>query len=90
MTANRTDPVKMLTELLLAANVHAAPVRTEGDDDRVFCAQVSNKLVTAIRAQNDQGTGLRAALGVELSETSRMGKHLRAAMDAFTTADRKQ
>ena len=84
MTTNETDPVKVLTEVLLAADVH-----TEAEDDRVFCEQVSGMVVAAIRAHTDQGAELRAALGVELSETTRVGKHLRAAMDAFTKTENK-
>ena len=84
MTTNDIDPVQVLTEVLLAADVH-----TEAGDDRVFCEQVAGTVVAAIRAHTDQGAELRAALGLELSETTRVGKHLRAAMDAFTTSERK-
>ena len=87
MTSNGTDQVKMLTELLLAEDVHPAADHTEAKDNGAFCAQVSGKLVTAIQAHTAQGAELRGALGVELSETTRTGKHLRAAMDAFTTTE---
>jgi len=40
--------------------------------------------MTAIRANTEHGAELRTALGVEVTQTTRMGKNLRAAMDAFT------
>jgi len=84
MTTHETDPVKVLTEVLLTADVHA-----EAQDDRVFCEHVAGLVIATIRAHTSQGADLRSALGLELSETTRMGKHLRAAMDAFTTTERQ-
>jgi hypothetical protein len=84
MPENNTDPVKALAEVLLAADVHA-----EAEDDRVFCEHVARLVLAAIRAHTGQGADLRASMGLELSETTRMGKHLRAAMDAFTTSERQ-
>jgi hypothetical protein len=81
MTKKHVDPVKALAEVLLAADVHR-----EAEDDRVYCEQVSGMVVGAIRAQTTQGAELRASLGLELTETTRVGKHLRAAMDAYHQA----
>jgi hypothetical protein len=72
-----TDPVTVLAEALLAADFH-----TQAKDDRVYCEQVVSMVIAEIRAHSDQGAALRAALGLELTETTRMGKNLRAAMDA--------
>jgi hypothetical protein len=71
------DPVTVLAETLLAADFH-----TQAKDDRVYCEQVVSMVIAEIRAQTEQGAALRAALGMELSETTRVGKNLRAAMDA--------
>lgn len=46
---------------------------------------VAQSLIDAIRANTERGAELRAALGVELSVPTRMGKNLKAAMDAYTT-----
>ncbi len=77
MHTNVIDPVAALAEALLAADFH-----TQAKDDRVYCEQVVSMVIAEIRAHSDQGAALRAALGLELSETTRVGKNLRAAMDA--------
>jgi hypothetical protein len=71
------DPVTVLAEALLAADFH-----TQARDDRVYYEQVASMVIAEIRANSDQGAAIRAALGMELSETTRVGKNLRAAMDA--------
>jgi hypothetical protein len=78
------DPVTVLAEALLAADFH-----TQAKDDRAYCEQIVSMVIAEIRAHNDQGAAIRAALGLELSETTRVGKNLRAAMDAFTTPEHK-
>ena len=80
MNTKVIDPVTVLAEALLAADFH-----TQAKDDRVYCEQVVSMVIAEIRAHTDQGAAIRASLGMELSETTRMGKNLRAAMDAFTT-----
>ena len=83
-TMNATDPVKVVAEALLAANFH-----TQARDDLAYCEQVVSLVIAEIRAHNDQGAAIRAALGMELSETTRVGKNIRAAMDAFTRHENK-
>jgi hypothetical protein len=77
MNTKVIDPVTVLAEALLAADFH-----TKAKDDRAYCEQVVSMVIAEIRAHTDQGAAIRAALGMELSETTRMGKNLRAAMDA--------
>jgi len=83
MKTRMTDPVTVLAEALLAADFH-----TQARDDRVYCEQVVSMIIAEIRAHTEQGAAIRAALGLELSETTRVGKNVRAAMDAFTTHER--
>jgi hypothetical protein len=78
------DPVTVLAEALLAADFRTQPM-----DDRVYCEQVVSMVIAEIRAHSDQGAAIRAALGMELTETTRVGKNVRAAMDAFTTHERQ-
>ena len=78
MTMKTTDPVKVVAEALLAADFH-----TLARDDRAYCEQAVSLVIAQIRAHNEQGAAIRAALGMELSETTRVGKNVRAAMDAF-------
>ena len=77
-TMNAADPVQVVADALLAADFH-----TQGRDDRAYCEQAVSLVIAEIRAHNDQGAAIRAALGIELSETTRVGKNVRAAMDAF-------
>lgn len=58
------------------------------DEFQEHAQEVAQTLITDIRANNARGLELRNALGVELSEPTRMGKNLRAAMDAYTTPQR--
>jgi hypothetical protein len=78
------DPVTVLAEALLAADFH-----TQAKGDRVYWEQVVSMVIAEIRAHSEQGAAIRAALGIELSETTRVGKNVRAAMDAFTTQEPK-
>jgi len=84
MNTKGADPVKVLADALLAADLH-----TQARDDRAYCEQVVSLVIAGIRAHTDQGAAIRAALGMELSETTRVGKNLRAAMDAFTRHETK-
>jgi hypothetical protein len=47
-------------------------------------SDVAGSLIAAIRANTTPGAQLRAALGVEVTGNTRMGKNLKAAMDAYT------
>ncbi|HXR68842.1 MAG TPA: hypothetical protein VN712_09435 [Dermatophilaceae bacterium] len=84
MTTKGADPVKVLADALLAADLH-----TQARDDRAYCEQVVSLVIAGIRAHTDQGAAIRASLGMELSETTRVGKNIRAAMDAFTRHENK-
>ena len=84
MNSKVIDPVTVLAEALLASDFRTQPM-----DDRVYCEQVVSMVIAEIRAHSEQGAAIRAALGMELTETTRVGKNLRAAMDAFTTNERK-
>ena len=84
MTTKGADPVKVLADELLAAGFH-----TQARDDRAYCEQVVSLVIAGIRAHTDQGAAIRASLGMELSETTRVGKNVRAAMDAFTRHEHK-
>lgn len=84
MNTKVIDPVTVLAEALQAADFH-----TQAKDDRVYCEQAVSMVIAEIRAHTDQGATIRAALGMELSETTRMGKNVRAAMDAFTTQEQQ-
>jgi hypothetical protein len=84
MNPTGIDPVTVLAEALLAADFRTQPM-----DDRVYCEQVVSMVIAEIRAQSEEGAAIRAAMGMELTETTRVGKNVRAAMDAFTTNERK-
>lgn len=78
MTTKTTDPVKVVAEALLAADFH-----TMAKNERAYCEAAASLVIAEIRAHSEQGAAIRAALGIELSETTRVGKNVRAAMDAF-------
>jgi hypothetical protein len=84
MTTKAIDPVKVLAGVLLAADVHTA-----AEEDRVFCEQAFSVVPAGIRAHTEQGAELRGGLGLVLSELTRAGKNIRAAMDAFAECERK-
>jgi len=80
MTENPTDVQAMARVMMDATKSHGG-LHNELKDHQ---NEVADAILAAIRANTEQGATLRAALGVELSQTTRMGKNLRAAMDAFT------
>ena len=80
MTENPTD-VQALARVMMEVTTSHGGLHNELKDHQ---NEVADAVLTAIRANNEQGAALRTALGFELSQTSRMGKNLRAAMDAFT------
>jgi len=49
--------------------------------------EVADNVMNAIRADTEQGAELRAELGVEVTRTTSTGKHVRAAMDAYTSTN---
>lgn len=83
MTESATDPVQALASVMMdATETHC--VLHDALMDHVH--EVADIVITALCANNEKGAELRAALGVEVSKTTRMGKNLRAAMDAYIGA----
>ena len=80
MTENKVDPAQVLAGAMIDATTPHGGCMT---DSRTTHA-VAESLIAAIRANTKPGAELRAALGVELSRTTRMGKNIKAAMDAYT------
>ena len=82
MTQNPAHAAQVLAEAIKEATDSQSGLRDEskGNDQ-----EVAQSLIDAIRANTERGAELRAALGVELSVPTRMGKNLKAAMDAYTT-----
>jgi hypothetical protein len=80
MTQNPTDVQALAKVMMDATKIHGG-LHNELKDHQ---NEVADAVLAAIRGNNEQGAALRTALGVELSQTTRMGKNLRAAMDAFT------
>lgn len=82
MTQTPGNSAQILARVMMDAT---KPHRELHDALNKHSQEVAQTLITDIRANNAQGVELREALGVELSEPTRMGKNLRAAMDAYTT-----
>jgi hypothetical protein len=83
MTEKPGDPAQVLAEAMItAAEPHGG--LHEGLNDHAH--EVAAALIVAIRANTTPGSRLRTALGVEVSGTTRMGKNIQAAMDAYTKA----
>jgi hypothetical protein len=81
MTQNETDPAQVLAQAMIdAAEPHGGLQAGLTD----HAPEVARTLIAAIRANTTPGAQLRAALGVEVTGTTRMGKNLKAAMDAYT------
>jgi type IV secretory pathway TrbL component len=81
MTENTTDSVQVLAGVLTAA---AAPHDGLHAELVNHAPEVAETVIAGIRANTDQGAQLRAALGIELTYTTRVGKNVKAAMDAFS------
>jgi hypothetical protein len=81
MTQNEADPAQVLAEALIAASEPHGGLQAGLAD---HAHEVAGTLIAAIRANTTPGAQLRAALGVEVTGTTRMGKNLKAAMDAYT------
>lgn len=81
MTEKPADPALVLAGAMVDA---AAPHGGLPDGLKDHAPEVAGALSAAIRANSKGGAELRAALGVELTGPTRMGKNLKAAMDAYT------
>jgi hypothetical protein len=81
MTQNEADPAQVLAGALIAATEAHGGLQSGLTD---HAHDVAETLIAAIRANTTPGAQLRAALGVEVTGTTRMGKNLKAAMDAYT------
>jgi hypothetical protein len=80
MTENPSDHVQVLAGAMIDATVNHGVLHNELME---HVHEVADTVITAILANTDQGAKLRAALGVKVSKTTRMGKNLQAAMDAY-------
>ena len=80
MTENPADPMQVLAGLMLDATETHGELH---DALKGHVQQVADTVLTAILAKDERGAELRAALGLEVTKTTRMGKNLRAAMDAY-------
>jgi len=85
MTQNEADPARVLAAAMISASEPHGGLRA-GLADRDHAHKMAGTLIAAIRANTTPGARLRAALGVEVTGTTRMGKNLKAAMDAYTRA----
>jgi hypothetical protein len=81
MTQNEADPAHVLAGAMITASEPLGGLQ-EGLNDHA--QEVAGNLIAAIRANTTPGAQLRAALGVEVTGRTRMGKNLKAAMDAYT------
>jgi hypothetical protein len=85
MTQSPTDPVQVLAAVMTDATAAHPELHDQLSKHQ---NEVADAVMTAILAKTQEGADLRAALGVEVTQTTRMGKNLRAAMDAFTEGDK--
>ena len=81
MTETPADPAQILAAAIIEATEAHGGLH---DGLKDHAPEVAGSLIAAIRAKTDPGAQLRAALGVELSRSTRMGKNIQAAMDAYT------
>jgi len=81
MTQNETDPAQVLAAAMISASEAHGGLQAGLTD---HAQEVAATLIASIRANTTPGARLRAALGVEVTGTTRMGKNLKAAMDAYT------
>jgi hypothetical protein len=82
MTENPTDVQALANVMMDATKIHGGL----HDELKAHQYEVADSVLAALRANTEQGSAFRTAVGVELSQTTLMGKNLRAAMDAFTKA----
>jgi len=81
MTESPADPAQILAAAIIAATEAHGGLQ---DGLKDHAPEAAGTLIAAIRAKTDPGAELRAALGVELTRSTRMGKNIQAAMDAYT------
>lgn len=81
MTNSPADPAQVLAAAMITAAEPHGGLR-DGLNDHA--QEVAETLIAAIRANTTPGAELRAALGVDVTPTTRMGKNIKAAMDAYT------
>ena len=82
MTPKPENPAEIVAAAMMNATKSHGGLH---DELRAHAQEVAQTLIADIHAKSAKGVELRAALGVVLSEPTRMGKNLRAAMDAYTT-----
>lgn len=81
MTQNSAAPAQVVAAAMITA---AEPHGGLSAGLNEHAQEVAETLITAIRANTTPGAELRAALGVDVTNTTRMGKNIKAAMDAYT------
>jgi hypothetical protein len=81
MTQDKADPNQVLAAAMISASEAHGGLQVGLTD---HAEEVAGTLIAAIRANTTPGARLREALGVEVTGTTRMGKNLKAAMDAYT------
>jgi hypothetical protein len=81
MTQNSAAPAHVLAAAMITATEPHGGLQ---DGLKDHAEEVAETLIAAIRANTTPGANLRAALGVEVTGTTRMGKNIKAAMDAYT------
>lgn len=81
MTQNSADPAEVLAAAMITAT---EPYGGQQNGLKDHPREVAEALIAAIRANTTPGSQLREALGVEVTGTTRMGKNIKAAMDAYT------
>lgn len=75
------DPVEILANVILNATKSYDALNSELAP---HVHEVADSIMSAIRGRSDEGAELRDALGLELTKTTRTGKNLSAAMNAYT------
>lgn len=84
MTQDAANPVHVLARVLMDATEAHGELHVKLID---HINEVADNVMNAIRADTEQGAELRAELGVEVTRTTSTGKHVRAAMDAYTSTN---
>jgi hypothetical protein len=81
MTQIETPSTQVLAEAMIKAAESHGGLNVGLQD---HAEGVAETLIAAIHANTTPGSDLRAALGVEVTGKTRMGKNIKAAMDAYT------
>ena len=80
MTQNEDPAQGVAAAMIRASEAHGGLHAGLAD----HAPEVARALIAAIHANTTPGAKLRRALGVDVTGTTRMGKNLKAAMDAYT------